>query len=111
METKGRVTGIAINSHKVSFILDRKESERFVLYDETPNTQTIPQFEMATRSWMMAVLQTAFTTGKELVVNHNDQRAVNQIEVQDAFEIKIPPGTKVPGLKDIDNTKPVGASR
>lgn len=87
-ETTGRVTSIAINGHKVSFALDRK-AERFVIYDEAPNTQTVPQFELATKSWMLSILQTAFTSTKDLKVKHDDKRLVSQIELHDPLKINI----------------------
>ncbi len=85
-DSAGRVTSIAINAHKVSFALDRG-AKRFVLYSEAPNTKTIPQFELAAHSWMLSVLQTAFTTGKELKVHHDDERIVSQIELHDPLHI------------------------
>lgn len=86
-DTAGRVTSIAINDHKVSFALDRKNNERFTLFSEAPNTKTIPQFELASHSWMLSILQTAFTTGHELKVRHDDERLVSQIEVHDPLKI------------------------
>ena len=88
----GRVISIAINDHKLSFALASHRNERFVLYDEAANTQTIPQFELATRSWMLALLQTAFTSTRELIVNYNDNRektnyVVNQVELHDPLHI------------------------
>jgi hypothetical protein len=96
----GRVTSIAINDHKLSFALDRKDSQRFVLYNEAANTQTIPQFELATRSWMLAVLQTAFTSGKEMVVKYEDNRdhddlPVLQIELHDPLHIEQTPSQPI----------------
>jgi hypothetical protein len=96
----GRVTSIAINDHKLSFALDRKDNERYVLYAEAANTQTIPQFELATRSWMLAILQTAFTSGKELVVKYEDNRDhddmnVLQIEIHDPLHIEQVPSVPI----------------
>ncbi|BDC50876.1 hypothetical protein F183_A31920 [Bryobacterales bacterium F-183] len=87
--TQGRVTSIAINEHRMSFALDRKNNERYVLYDEAPNTQAIPQFEVATRSWMLALLQTAFTSKKELVVKFDPDanRLVSRLELWDPLVI------------------------
>jgi len=90
-----------MNGHKTSFALDRKNNERFVLYDEAPNTQAIPQFEVATRSWMLALLQTAFTSKKELVVKYDPdaKRLVSQIELWDPLVIdsdNIGKGPKIP---------------
>ena len=97
----GRVISIAINDHKLSFALASHRNERFVLYDEAANTQTIPQFELATRSWMLAILQTAFTTTENLIVNYNDNRnktnyVVNQIELHDPLVLRpMPPSTPI----------------
>jgi hypothetical protein len=100
-DSAGRVTSIAINSHKVSFALDRG-AKRFVLFSEAPNTQTIPQFELATHSWMLSILQTAFTTGKELKVHHDDEQIVSQIEVNDPLHLVNP------GLDSATTVGPVG---
>lgn len=87
--SRGKVTSIAMNGHKTSFALDRKNNDRYVLYDEAPNTQAIPQFEVASRSWMLALLQTAFTSKKELVVKYDPDanRLVSQIELWDPLVI------------------------
>jgi hypothetical protein len=98
--SKGVVTSIAINGHKLSFALDRKNTERFVLYAEAPNTQTIPQFELATRSWMISLLQASYNGGKDITITHDENRMVSQLELR--TELKINPdvigpvGPKIP---------------
>src|SRR4051812_33806098 len=80
----GRVTDIAINWNKSSFEVrpDGKPAVGVTLFSDDPNTHTIPQMQLATRSWMLAVLQTAFTSGNPLTVKYDDANQAQQIGVE-----------------------------
>lgn len=85
-DAAGRVVSITINAHKVLFELNNGKMYR--LFSEAPNTKTIPQFELAAHSWMLSVLQTAYTTGKILAVWHDEDRTVSQIMVMNDLNFK-----------------------
>jgi len=88
----GRVRSIAINDRKLSFMLDEDGSGpavRLVLYEDAPNTALVSQMEMATRSWMLSLLQTAFNSGKPLTAHFDDKKVVSQIEISQSH-ISVP---------------------
>ena len=82
-EIVGRVRSIAINDHKVSFVLDPKEGPhvRVVLYADPPNTALVPQTVMATRSWMFSLLQSAFTSARPVTAKVDESDVVLQLEL------------------------------
>jgi hypothetical protein len=97
----GRVRHIAINDHKLSFLLDPYDAKaiRVVLYEDDPNTAVIPQMTMATRSWMLALLQTAFTTERAITAHLDAQNVATQIDLH------FPPITINPDLVEQGSAK------
>ena len=104
-KTSGVVSSIAINPNKASFELGLLPRTRYVLYSDPPNTHTIPQLEIASRSWMLSLLQWSFNTRKEIAVTHNPQMEVSQLEVAVFKEpppvapVNFPIGTPVKPVK------------
>lgn len=108
-KTSGVVSSIAINPNKASFELGLAPRTRYVLYSDPPNTHTIPQLEIASRSWMLSLLQWSFNTRKEIAVTHNPQMEVSQLEVKVFIEpppsapINVPIGTPAQPIKKDKN--------
>lgn len=91
-EITGQVTAIVITESRARFVVDPpgvlSAPTTFVLYEDPDGIHTIPQLELARRSWMLSIVQAAFVHEKELVVSHDGAGKATGIRVRRVLEIK-----------------------
>jgi len=73
-KTVGHVIRIGINPHKVSVVLKLGElpEKKLVLFNE-PNAAVIPQVTLASRSWMLSLLQGAQAHKLPVIATHEEE--------------------------------------
>lgn len=81
-KTVGNVTRIAINAHKVSVFLRLGEGaeKKLVLFSDK-NAAVIQQVTLASRAWMLSMLQNAQVHKLPVIANHGDDNVITQLEV------------------------------
>lgn len=91
-EITGQVTAIVITEGRTRFVVDPAgmltAPVTFVLYEDPDGLHTIPQLELARRSWMLSLLQAAFVNGKEVVVSHDEASKATGIRIRRVLEVK-----------------------
>ena len=84
-KTVGLVKSVAINPERVTFFLKLGEQpeKKLVLFADEANTAIVPQLTLASRSWMLALLQSALSNRLPVVADHDDQSRVKALRVFD----------------------------
>jgi hypothetical protein len=72
----GHVDSISINPRRVTFTVDDVAGPETTieLFKDESNTAIVPQLTLASRSWMLALLQNALTNRLPVIVNHTDRK-------------------------------------
>ena len=83
-KTVGHVIRIGINPHKVSVVLKLGElpEKKLVLFNE-PNAAVIPQVTLASRSWMLSLLQGAQAHKLPVIATHEENGQILALHVLD----------------------------
>lgn len=84
-KTVGHVIQIGISSHKVSVTLKLADlpHRKLVLFND-PGAAVIPQVTLASRSWMLSMLQTAQAHKLPVIATHEEDGRIRALHVLDA---------------------------
>ena len=87
-KTVGHVVRLGINPHKVSVALKLGEQpeKKLVLFNE-PNAAVIPQVTLASRSWMLSMLQTAQAHKLPVIATHEENGQILALHVLDELAL------------------------
>lgn len=87
-KTVGHVVRLGINPHKVSVVLKLGElpEKKLVLFND-PGAALIPQVTLASRSWMLSMLQTAQAHKLPVIATHEENGDILALHVLDELAL------------------------
>jgi len=81
----GFVALVTVNNQQASFQITTTPDQfagPFFLFSDAPNTHTIPQVELARRSWFLSLVQSAMVQKDLVMVTYDDAgKLVSEIDV------------------------------
>jgi len=80
-KAEGTVTGVYIDQTAARFALCKPGHtlQEFILYNDAPETHTIPQLELARRSWMLSLLQHAYVSNLTVDIAYSSDQIVTSM--------------------------------